>query len=255
MRPNPWLYIPKKNPAASLRLVCFPYAGASASIFRPWADKLPDWVELVAIQLPGRENRFAEPLIDNAFDAAQAVAEALGQLGGTTDMVFFGHSLGGTVAYETAQRLHQSRSAIAPGHVIVSGRRAPTVPPREKQLHTLSDPELKLELKDLNCTPPEILEHDELMEMLMPRLRADFAMAENYSHRHQAPLPCPLSAFGGLDDKDVTEADVRAWSGMTAAAFDCRMYAGDHFFLHGAEREVLASIRTVIERVRPAQFC
>jgi surfactin synthase thioesterase subunit len=231
MRPNPWFFIPKKNPEAR---------------FRGWAACLPE-VELAGVQLPGRESRFAEALIDDAHTAARAIAQSLLELDDSRPNVFFGHSLGASLAYEVAQLLWQGGSAHAPRHVIVSGRRAPTVARREKPLHLLPPDELKRELQDLNCTPPEILENDELMDMLMPRLRADFAMAENYRHSHGVPLPCPVSAFGGRSDKDVNRADIEAWGPLTNGEFSVSEFDGDHFFLHGSERAVLARLRTILD--------
>lgn len=248
MRSSLWLHLAKKNPAARLRLVCFPYAGASASCFRTWVNQLPE-VELTGVQLPGRENRFAEALIDDAGQAARAIAQALIELDDGRPNVFFGHSLGASLAYEVSQLLWQAAAASAPRHLIVSGRRAPSVPRREKLLHILPSDELKLELADLNCTPQEVLENEELMEMLMPRLRADFAMAENYTDRHRQPLPCPVSAFGGRSDKDVQLADIEAWGTLTSEAFDVTEFEGDHFFLHGAERQVLARVRNVLSSI------
>lgn len=220
------------------------------SCYRSWVDQLQPEVELVGVQLPGRENRFCDPLIEDVHAAAHAVAQSMRELAGDLPYAFFGHSLGASLAYEVAQILHQECSRYAPRHLIVSGRRAPGVPRREKLLHLLPAHELKRELFELNCTPPEILQNDELMDMLMPRLRADFAMAENYVHRHATAVPCPISAFGGRSDKDVSPEDIEAWAPLTSGPFSITHFDGDHFFIHGAEQQVLAQVRAILASVQ-----
>jgi medium-chain acyl-[acyl-carrier-protein] hydrolase len=235
-----WFAHVKPNPQASLRLFCFPYAGGSALIFRKWVDALPSFVEVCPVQLPGRGNRLDEEPISCPDALVRAVAEALAP---HLDKPFalFGHSMGATISFELA-RLLRREGAVMPQHLFISGRRAPQVPDREPPLYNLPEQELRDELHKLGGTPVEVLEHPELMEVMLPLLRADLTVAETYVCTAEPPLDCPISVFGGLQDKDVTREDLLAWAEHTTGRFTLRMLAGDHFFLNTAQPLLLRTL-------------
>jgi medium-chain acyl-[acyl-carrier-protein] hydrolase len=160
---------------------------------------------------------------------AEAVAEALTPLL-DKPFAFFGHSLGTLVAFEVARRLRELYS-VAPVRMIVSAGAAPQVPRRKTPVHNLPEKEFLAELRRLNGTPLEILNHAELMEIMVPLLRADFAVYETYQYTAAPTLNCPIAAFGGLRDERVRPADLAAWSAQTSGSFSLRMFPGDHFFL------------------------
>jgi len=89
-----------------------------------------------------------------------------------------------------------------------------------------------VELCRLNGTPREVLEDEELRQILLPLLRADFAVYETYRYSTEPPLNCPISAFGGLQDYRVSRGDLEAWRDQTNVSFSLRMFPGDHFFLN-----------------------
>lgn len=150
---------------------------------------------------------------------------------------FFGHSLGALVAYELARALRR-RGGPEPLALLLAGRRGPRRPPREEPIHALPDAEFMARLRELNGTPEEVLEHGELMQLLLPLLRADFALHETWELRPEEPLGMGISAFGGLADPEVTREDLEDWRGETRGRFRLRMLPGDHFFLH-SERALL----------------
>ncbi len=150
---------------------------------------------------------------------------------------FFGHSLGALIAYELARALRR-RGGPEPLALLLSGRRGPRVPPREEPIHALPEAEFMARLRELNGTPEEVLEHGELMALLLPLLRADFALHETWELRPEEPLGIGISAFGGLADPEVTREDLEDWRGETRGRFRLRMLPGDHFFLH-SERALL----------------
>ena len=121
--------------------------------------------------------------------------------------------------------------AVHPVRLFVSAGRAPQIPHRAPPIHTLPDEEFLAELRRLNGTPRELLDHEELMEVMLPILRADFALYETYLYSTEPPLNCPISAFGGLQDGRVSASDLEAWRSQTSASFSLRMFPGDHFFL------------------------
>ncbi len=224
-------WVSSRRPARTtrLRLFCFPYAGAGASIFRSWSDGLPTDVELCPIQLPGRETRLLEPPYARLSPLVEAVAEALTPLL-DRPFAFFGHSLGTLIAFELARRLRELYS-VSPVRLIVSAGAAPQLSHRGRPVHNLPEKEFFAELRRLNGTPLELLNHAELMEIMLPLLRADFAVYETYQYSAAPALECPISAFGGLQDARVTRADLAAWSAQTNDAFSLQMFPGDHFFL------------------------
>jgi medium-chain acyl-[acyl-carrier-protein] hydrolase len=218
---------PCENPR--LRLFCFPYAGGGALIFRTWPDGLPADVEVCPVQFPGRGTRMRERPFTQLLPLVEALAEALVPLL-DRPFAFFGHSLGALVSFELARRIRK-RYGVHPVRIFVSGARAPQIPRRGTPIHTLPEKEFLAELRRLNGTPGEILDHQELMEIMLPLLRADFAVYETYVYSSEAPLNCPISAFGGLQDRGVNDCDLAAWRAQTAVSFSLRMFPGDHFFL------------------------
>lgn len=232
-----WLAYHEPNSRAKLRLFCFPYAGGSALVFHKWRDSLPPFVEVCPVQLPGRGNRLQTPPFTNMDDVVQAAGEALLP---HLDMpfAFFGHSMGASISFELARLLRREGRRM-PQHLYISGRRAPHIIDRDPPLYHLPDAELLYELRQLNGTPKEVLEHPELMAMMLPLLRADFSVAETYVCEPEPPLDIPVTVFGGLADKDVTRADLEAWQEHSTGSFKLRMLAGDHFFLNTSQAVLL----------------
>lgn len=228
-----WLAYREVNPRARLRMFCFPYAGGGASAYRGWSASLPSDVEVCPVQLPGRESRLREPAFDRPEPLIQGVADAL-QPWLDMPFVFFGHSMGGMISFELSRELRR-RGQKLPLHIFVSGRRAPQLPARDEPIHDLPEPEFIVKLRELNGTPEEVLQHAELMKLLIPVLRADFAVNETYNYTEEEPLDVGISAFGGLGDEEVTREDLASWRDQTRGRFRLRMLPGDHFFLHSAK--------------------
>ena len=234
---NRWLCYFKRNPKASLRLFCFPYAGANATVYRSWPQKLPADIEVVAIQLPGRGSRTHEQPLSKLSELVELLGSALaGSL--NEPFAFFGHSMGALVAFELARLLRREGRAL-PRHMFISGRSAPQLQGCHAPLYNLPTSELLQELHQLDGTPREVLEHPELMEMMLPILRADFSICDTYEYTEEAPLECPISAFGGFQDVDVPRENLEAWRKQTSSSFTLRMLPGNHFFLHSNETLLL----------------
>jgi medium-chain acyl-[acyl-carrier-protein] hydrolase len=246
-RPNPWTVLPRPTPGARLRLFCFPFAGGGASIYTPWGRLLPPEVELVAVQLPGRENRLSEPAYSHIDELTPRLATELAPL---MDRPFalFGHSNGGLMAFELARHLRrEGRRGLM--HLFVSGRPAPQLPLTEPPLHALPHDEFLDELRRFNGTPEEVLRNPEIMELIAPTLRADFALGETYQYRPEAPLTVPLSAYGGERDAEVLREEVEPWREQTSAAFQLRMFPGDHFFVTGDRHLVIEELNRELRGV------
>lgn len=224
-----WITRFKLNSQAKLRMFCFPYAGAGASIFRNWQSKLLPNTEVCAIQLPGREARLGEPLFTELSPLVETLAKALLPY---LDLpfIFFGHSMGALVSFEVA-RLLRKKYYKSPKHLFVSGRRAPQIIKRNPPIHQLPAHLFIEELRHYNGTPEVVLQSSELLSLFLPILRADFTINDTYIYTDDAPLDCPISAFGGLQDSGVTCDDIAAWHRQTSSCFLMHMFPGDHFFL------------------------
>lgn len=227
---HPWIAHARPRPEARLRLFCLPYAGGNASIFRAWGQRLPAEVEVMPVELPGRASRFREPPLRRVDEAVEKLEAALSPLF-DRPFAFFGHSMGALLAFELARRLRRT-GGPEPVALFVSARRAPHLPPEEDPVHGLPDGEFFERLRELNGTPEEALQHPELMQMLLPLLRADFELNETYEFAPGEALACAVAAMGGLGDPEVTREHLEAWRQHTSGPFSLRMFAGDHFYLN-----------------------
>ncbi len=236
----------RKNEQAKLRLFCFAYAGGGASIFSRWHEKLPREIEVVAVQLPGRENRFKEPLEtrwEKVIDGILGLIEARSKL----PYLFFGHSLGALLAFEVTRMLRRRQTSL-PLHLMVSGKRAPAMPSRIPPIYNLPDEELVEAMISYNGTDKSILENEELLCLVLKRMRADATLFDLYEYRSEEPLDCAVTSFGGDNDPFVNAAEVRGWETETTSTFEDRMLPGDHFFIHSAEDRLLSHVTEIVNR-------
>lgn len=241
---NPWLTPGLGEPSAALRLYCFPYAGGSASVFHSWRAALAPEIDVIAVQMPGRAERLLDPMPRRIEPLLAALAEAIAPRAGRR-FAFFGHSLGGLVAFELA-RLLQRRGADMPERVIVSGCDAPGHRKADRALHRLDDEAFVQVLRGYNGTPPEILANRELLRLLLPAVRADFEISENYVPLQDAPLNRPLTVLAGVHDERDSDDAVDGWSRETRAGCDVHWFDGDHFFINPHRDAVLACVRRAL---------
>lgn len=183
------------------------------------------------VQLPGRGTRLREQPFTSFEPLIEALSEALLPYL-RQPFAMFGHSMGATIAFEFARKLRRS-SGPSPLRLFVSGRSAPTIPYRGLPTHTLPDAEFIEELRRLNGTPRGVIENAELMELMLPLLRADFGLIQTYVYKPEPPLLCPITAIGGVQDEEVSRSDIQEWREQTSS-FSLKMIAGDHFFVQTA---------------------
>lgn len=237
---DPWIVRPEVRPDARLRLFCFSYAGGAASVYRPWTHELPHDVELCTIQLPGREGRLLESPYTDMEPLARCLADVIEPYL-DRPFAFFGHSMGALVSFEVAREIRR-RHGISPRHLLVSGHAAPRVMRRRAPVHQLPDDAFVDAIRELNGTPEQVLQNAELMELVLPALRADLAICETYAYTAEPPLACPISAFGGLADAEVRYDDLRAWQVETLGQFQLRLFEGDHFYLREQQSALIDTI-------------
>jgi surfactin synthase thioesterase subunit len=229
---------PREDPV--FRLFCLPFAGAGATVYRLWPAGLPANIEIIALQLPGRGARLRETPLRRLADMVDL---ALSEFGPQLDRPFalFGHSMGALLARELAGRL--AARGQPPAHLFVSARSTHlkrNLPP----LYELPDDEFLAEVdKRYQGIPAQLWAQRDVLELLLPALRADVEALETYERDPRAPpLNCRISVYGGSRDLSVTQDDLEAWKTETVASCRVRVFEGDHFFLEPQRALVLADI-------------
>ncbi|MBF6046461.1 alpha/beta fold hydrolase [Streptomyces sp. NRRL B-1677] len=237
-------WIRRFHPAdeAPVRLACLPHAGGAASYFFPVSKALSPSVEVLAVQYPGRQDRRADPCIENLAELADRTAEALAP---ATDrpLALFGHSMGATLAYEVALRLEER--GTTPVALFVSGRRAPSRH-REETVHERTDEGLVEELRRLSGTDAQMLDDPDILELVLPALRADYRAIETHRARPGLRVGCPVHALTGDADPRATPDEVQDWQHHTTGAFTISVFPGGHFYLNDHQQEIAKIISSAL---------
>jgi pyochelin biosynthesis protein PchC len=244
-----WFHLLPARQQAWLRLVCFPHAGGSASFFRSWTTHLPGGVELAAVCYPGHEGRIKDPLAEYMEDLAGPLAEACERLL-DVPMAFFGHSMGASVAYETALRLERDHgiglSALCVSACGAPGRECLSEPVPD------DDDELAREILRMGGTEEAVLLSGEMRQLVLPIIRADLRLAQRYdAHASLEAISAPLVAYYGVADEGLDEQSVNAWAAFTRAHFTLRAMPGGHFYL---KDDTAGFVRDLIAQVTPAEL-
>lgn len=227
----------------AIKLMCLPHAGAGAGIYRPWRGHRSDVIEVTPVQLPGREERFDEDCHPTMTLAAQGTAVSVLQQADGAPFALFGHSFGALLAYETANVL--AARGVPPSHLVVSGAWSPTRWFGRVPVSTLSDDELAGGLRRMVGYDHEALHDPDLRKLLLPVLRADMALLEEYRPA-AAAVPAPITALRGRDDTLVSAADCAEWAGHTTAAFQLAEVPGGHMYFTDAWPLLWETIETAL---------
>lgn len=227
-----------RQPESRYRLICLPHAGAGAAAYADWVRLLPPEIELVAVQLPGRQNRIAEepftavgPLVSTLTHALRPVLDG--------PYAFFGHSCGAALAFELAKAL-RARGRRGPDQLFLSAQPAPDHT-GVRRLHDLPDDAFRAEMTALGGIDREILDDDLVMRSLLPVLRTDFTLWERHRTAPADPLDCPITVLCGDSDPRTPTDSVAGWGKHTDAEFYARFYPGGHFyFLESGAADVVS---------------
>jgi medium-chain acyl-[acyl-carrier-protein] hydrolase len=229
-----------------VRLFCFSYAGGSASTFRGWPTGFPADIQVCPIELPGRGTRFKEPPSQQLVPLARAVGEGILPY---LDRPFaiFGHSMGGRLGFEVCRDL-EARFGIQPLVFFASGTTSPEIS-EPNPAHNLPDDLLIARLRELNQSRPGTFDYPELLQLMIPVLRADLSVSETYVYKAGPRLLCPMVVLGGISDLETTQEGLQGWK-QYAISFKMKMFPGDHFFINTAKTLVL---KTILDEIRTAQ--
>ncbi len=242
---SPWFVCYHPQPEAQLRLICFPHGGGGPQIYRAWAEFLSPQIEVIAVNLPGRGRRFRDPLLTQMEQVSQALVQDLLPY---VDKPFalFGHSVGALIAYDVARTLAETEM-ILPLRLIVSAHHAPHQVQSTDPLYGLPDLDLIDTVRQLNWLDPEVLQDPELLNLILPPLRADFQLSETYYLSEATdPLPIPISALAGYQDTSVPVQAMAEWRAYTSQLCSTVPFPGDHFFTQTHTSDVLSYIAQVL---------
>lgn len=219
-------------------LFCLPHAGGGISAYAGWRDDAPPEVDVRPVPLPGRDGA-GDAACHHMSDLVAVLADTMPV--GDSPFALLGHSMGAVVAFELAisltERGHQPRRLFvsgSPGPAHAAGAGA--------HVSDLPDEEFLAEIGRLGGSPPELLDEPSSRQVLLPRLRADFAVAETYVYQPGTTVSCPISAFTGRADPSVGESELDEWSEYTTVEFRRRTLPGDHFYLTTARPLLLRAI-------------
>lgn len=225
---------------APVSLLCLPCAGASAMAYLRWRRLLPQWINVVPVELPGRGSRFTESLVED-FDAlvTQLCAEQKHLLNGR--YALFGHSMGALLAYGMTLRVQQ-QGGVMPQALLVGGSSAPSRRDNARFTGNNDDATLIADMRKQGGTPQEVFDSAELIRITLDVLRADYRICGSFRRAADAsPLSVPIHAFSGLQD-DIDADCIDAWSIETSKTFTLDWFDGGHFFVRQQEEEMLAAI-------------
>jgi surfactin synthase thioesterase subunit len=226
---TPW-FLSSCRGRPEFRVVCFPHAGGNPAAFMHWSAHLPENVELVAVQYPGRGGHVARPphrdleaLVDELADVAAALLDR--------PTVLLGHSLGAVVAYEVARRFRDEPNLR---HLFVSGCLAPAYwpPPEGKRLGQLSAEAFAAALRERGAFPEAVFEHASLRDYVVAVAKADYEMIASYSYVKREPLAVPITAFAGRDDGEAPLDGMDAWADESRGPISFLTFPGEHLFVY-----------------------
>jgi len=243
-----WFVVPKPNESAAIRLFCFPYAAGNAATYVSWHERLPEEVELVAIQPPGRASRIEEKGIESMQELVEELCCHIEPLI-DRPYVLFGHSLGSRIAFEFALEA-QKRNWRLPSHFIASGSNAPYVCRQHKRIHHLNDEAFVEGLKRFQGPTEIIANNPKLLELFMPLLRADFSVADTYYRSAEEKLSCEASIFGGDEDTDAPEHQLSTWQAhLLREISEIVVFRGNHFYIENNKNSVIDSLNLILNNV------
>ncbi|MFE9409899.1 thioesterase II family protein [Streptomyces sp. NPDC006704] len=246
-----WIRCFHPKPGAAHTLVCFPHAGGSASYYHGLSAALGPDIEMLVIQYPGRENRLFEEPVASVEALADAVAEVLGARLGDRRPVLFGHSMGAIVAFEVARRLERA-GGPAPRGLVASACSAPS---NRSPLGVLADEEpdgaVLARIMDLGGTARDVGEHAELIELVLPAIRADLAALDSYRAPKDAVVGCPVTVFVADQDLEVPVSEAGLWELHTSAGARVHLFEGDHFYLGKQPQAFLDLLQETARTSRP----
>ncbi|GAB3058144.1 alpha/beta fold hydrolase [Micromonospora schwarzwaldensis] len=235
---------PVTGTAGGAQVFVFPYAGGIAASFTSWREAAPPELSVRVAQLPARGVRLHEPPVDDLTELVAELTTAVTERA-SGPFLLFGHSLGALVAFEVTRELRR-RGGPDPLALLVGGAEGPQTRRVARRCHELDDAGLIEALRDFGTTSAALLADRELMELILPGIRADFALSERYAYRAGPPLELPVHVLLGDRDEHVDPGRAAGWARDCATPPQVHVFAGGHFFLAEHRSEILDLMRRIV---------
>ncbi|NLL73989.1 MAG: thioesterase [Clostridiales bacterium] len=227
------------------KVFLLPYAGGSSIVYYKLTKLLSDDLEAVSVELAGRGMRINESLYHNIDEAAEDIAEFIGENIEDSQYGIFGHSMGALLAFEVYYKLKE-RKVPLPGHIFFSGRSAPHIKHRRIYVERYSD-HLFLDLVSLYGGLPKEMYDDQIKEKFLPILRADFKMIDEYEYIDKMiKIHCDISVLYGEKDFSVDNKAVEEWDKHTNGKAHIYCFPGNHFYLNDEYDNIAKIIKDTI---------
>lgn len=226
------------------RLYCLPFAGGGPSTYRMWPRSLPDDIDVVAVQFPGRDPSSPETPADSIAEIVDVALASINELQESDSVPFslFGHSMGALVAFEMTVALEEA-GGRSPSRLFVSGRRPPDELHHGNNVHALADDQFLDEMQRSYGGVPDVVRNEpELLALFLPSLRADIKALETYAPRTGRQVRCPIRIYGGAQDRNPRPSQLGGWQRVAAQDVSIRVFDGDHFYLAAARDALTADI-------------
>jgi surfactin synthase thioesterase subunit len=228
-----------------MKLLCFPYAGATSSVFLKWGKYSDGNIKILPLDPPGRGRRMAEPLCATIHEAVEDLQrQFLEVIDRGEEYAVYGHSMGSLLTYELLHKLWREGIDM-PVHVFWSGKNPPDIPVNEPVSH-LDDREFIERIANLGGTDTRFFENPALVKLYLPILRKDFRMLENYVYKEKQKLPVDASFFFSSEDKEIAVEHVKRWSDFISGDFNLYHFNGDHFFIFEYQEKIMNIINDTI---------
>lgn len=215
-----------------IKLFCIPFSGGSAEVYRKWSKSLPSDIQLFPVELPGRGKRIFEPLLDDIHTIVEDITATIASnVASNDDYAIYGHSLGSLLAFETYYKLIEN-GVHKPQHIFFSGRNAPQNKHSRTSIHRLPDEQFLHAVMNYGGNTHEIIENQELLDLFLPILRADFKISETYCHQEKTDkIACDITIINGRNDHSASRYDMSEWSYYAGGAATFHTVDGGHFFI------------------------
>lgn len=237
MRTSKWFSHYKYKENAEYNIFCFVHAGGSSGSFSNWAKYFGENINIIPVEYPMREKRFADPMPDNIQELAENLAKENADFFSDKKFAFWGHCTGGLVAFETAKYLSQNMNINAE-YLFISSLTAPEFS-QVPDISGMSDEEFTDFIIESGFVAKELCENKEILEYFLPIARADFAIHRSYQPDKTVKLDIPIVLFNGVDDSvNVLESQINAWSDYTSKGIEKKYYSGNHFYINEHLEEV-----------------
>lgn len=201
-------------------------------VYTRWKKHLHSMIDLHPVELAGRGKRYSVSFYNTFEDAVDDVYNSIKNELDGSPYALFGHSMGSLLAYELYCRIREIKYR-EPMHLFFSGRYPPHINKNGKILHILPDNEFMGEILKFGGTPQEVMENQELMNIFIPILKADYRILETHKN---IPLGMvfdnDITVLYGKEDTDVARIDVEEWEKYTSKRCYFYDFDGGHFFIN-----------------------